>query len=388
MSLISSVDFLKHGVNTIRHFGFKSVDELKNDPLCRECKKRVDDKTSAVDKRVDGLHGMLTGGAATYFGSRLNAIEGPVLFYTTETVPRTGDAALSLHIFGVEKSIAEALLIQTMRALANESGFPNHSVRINSLGDDDSVARYTRELTNYLRKRADVLPPAARELMKEHAFSALMHLIERDDELARKSPNSLEYLSDPSRKHFREIIEYLDMSQTPYEIDSSLIGHHQCYSDALFAFDLFDEESNKLKEQPLYIRGGRYGTFVKRMSGLTVPAVSAVAVLRDKKAPTHLPKMKIPTPSVFVVQLGFGPKIKSLLLINELREAGIPVFQNLTSDSLSGQLLEAAERNTRFALIVGQKEFIDDSVILRDLHAQSQESVPISGIVRRLQRVL
>lgn len=388
MNSISSNDFLKRGIRTARHFGFKHIDEIKNDPLCKSCKKKIDDKTSAADKRTDGLSGMLTGGAAAYFQNKLNAIEGPVLFYSTETVPRTGDTALSLHVLGAHQSIAEAILIQTMRALAHDAGYPNHTVRINSLGDEDSVARYTRELTNYLRKRVDVMPASARELMKDHAFSALMHLIEKNDDLAHKSPNSLEYLSDPSRKHFREIVEYLDLSNTPYEIDPTLIGHHQCYSDALFAFDLLDTEQQRLPDQPLYIRGGRYNTFVKRMSGTNIPAVSAVAVLRDKKAPSEMPRFRNSTPSVFVVQLGFGPKIKSLLLINELREAGIPVSQNLISDSLGTQLAEAASQNARFALILGQKEFIDDSVILRDLHAQNQESIPLSAIVRRLQRVL
>src|SRR5690606_31890831 len=105
-----------------------------------------------------------------------------------------------------------------------------------------------------------------RELMKEHAIVALMHLIEREHDLARRSPNPLEYLTDASRKHFREIVEYLDMSGTPFEIDSKLIGHHDCYADALFAFDLLDEHRAPLAESPLYIRGGRYSTFVQKMS--------------------------------------------------------------------------------------------------------------------------
>ena len=128
----------------------------------------------------------------SYFDFKLNCIEGPSLFYTTEQVPRSGDIAVTFHVLNVKKSIAEALLIQTIRSFLNDIGYAHHTVRINSLGDSDSVTRYLRDLTNYLRKRLDEMPPAARELMKEHPLIALMYLIERDHELARKSPSRLE----------------------------------------------------------------------------------------------------------------------------------------------------------------------------------------------------
>ena len=36
-------------------------------------------------------------------------------------------------------------------------GYTEHTVRINSLGDTDSITRYSRELTNFLRKRLDLI---------------------------------------------------------------------------------------------------------------------------------------------------------------------------------------------------------------------------------------
>ena len=382
MSHISATDFLKKATNTAHHFGFSPVDRIKRDSRCKACPKRVDHKSSAVDRRTDALHGMLTSGMCSYFDHKLNGIEGPVLFYSTDQVPRSGEAAISLQVYNVEKSIAEALLIQTIRSLLADLGKTDYSVRVNSLGDQDSVARYVRELTNYLRKHIDTMPGAARELMKDHVFHALMHLIEKEHELAEKSPNPLEYLTDQSRKHFREIVEYLDMSEVPYEIDPLLIGHHQCYSDALFAFDVHEEES------PLLIRGGRYNSFVSRMSRTNTPAAGAVIVLRDKKAPARTPAPRAPkNPAAYIVQLGFGPKIKSLLLLNELRQAGIPVLQNIVSDSLSEQLRDAESQRTKYAIIIGQKEYIEGNVILRNLEARTQENIPTDRLIAHLKRV-
>lgn len=384
---VSVQEFIKSASHTAHHFGFTPLEKLKTDPQCKNCSVKIPHKASAQDRKNDSLYGMLTGGMCAYFDSKLNGIEGPALFYSTEQVPRTGDIAVSFHVMNVKKSIAEALLIQTIRSFITDMGFTNHSVRINSLGDTDSVTRYTRDLTIFLRKRLDDMPPQARELMKEHPMYALMYLIEKEHELVQKSPNPLEYLTDSSRKHFREIVEFLDMSGIPFEIDPKLVGHHDCYSDALFAFDIMNEQS--LKESPLYIRGGRYSTFVSKMSKTKVPAVGAVVILKDKKAPAHIPTTRIKQPSdIYLIQLGFGPKVKSLLLIEELRGVGVSVHQNVTSDSLSEQLRSAESKNARYAVILGHKEFIEGTVILRDLHKQNQQSVSISSIAPLLQGLI
>lgn len=385
---IGTQDFLKNAISTAHHFGFTPIERLKEHPACKDCTDKIEHKATAADRRNDALHGMLTQGMCAYFENKLNAIDGPALFYSLTEVPRTGEPAVVFHVFNVRKSIGEALLIHTVRSLLGDLGYHDHMVRINSLGDTDSVTRYIRELTNFLKKRIDDMPLSARELMKDHPLTALMHLIEKDHELARKGPNPLEYLTDISRKHFREIVEFLDESNTPFEIDPRLLGHHECYSDALFAFDLLTNEGERSPEPPLYIRGGRYNRFVEKMTRTKVPAVGAVIVLKDKKAPQGMgvPRMR-PESSIFMVQLGFGPKVRSLILIDELKRSGIPVQQNVMSDSLSDQLRLAEAKKASYAIIIGQKEYVENKVILRNLRAQTQTILPQSELTHYLQKV-
>jgi histidyl-tRNA synthetase len=376
-------DFLKVTNRAAEHFGFRSVDQIKKSPECRACEKKAPHTVTGTNKRIDSQQGLLSSGIAEYCDEKLHAIEGPILMYSTHQVPRTGESAVSFHIFNVEKSIAEAILIQVARGVANELGHTDHTVRINSLGCNESVTRYGRELGNYLRKRIDTMPTNARELMKEHPLLALQSLLDEKHDLAYSSPNPLEYLSDGSRKHFREIIEYLDMSDTPYEIDSKMLGHHECYSDALFALDIDTEEG---EVAPITARGGRFDEFTARNTGERTPAAGLVVTLNNSKAPARNPRTKPSKPSVYVVQLGFGPKVRSLLLVDSLRQAGIPVIHDLTSDSLSAQLRDAEERGVNYTIIVGQKEFVEGTVILRDMNARNQEYVPQESLVRKLKR--
>jgi histidyl-tRNA synthetase len=378
---LSSTEFLKQAVNTAEHFGFQTADSLKQSPECKQCTTSLPYSLTAAEKRLDDHGGLLVGGLATFCDAQLYALDKPTLLYEVRERPRTGEPTISFHIFNVPRSIAEAILIQTTRSLANDLGYGNHTVRINSLGDTDSVNRYSRELTNYLKKRLDVMPVQAREHMKEHALYALSYLIEKEHELAYRSPNPLEYLSDQSRKHFREIIEYLDMSETPYEIDPKLMGNHHCYSDALFSIDMADES-----DAPLTIRGGRYDEFVYRSTKNRFPAAGAVVTLQNSKIPARIPRTKLSLPSVYVVHLGFGPKIRSLLLIDTLRQAGINVHHDLASDSLSAQLRDAERRGVRYTIIIGQKEYVENTTILRDMNVRTQEYIPLDAIVKKLKR--
>lgn len=380
----SPTEFLRIAQHTAEHFGFKTVESLSKDPVCKNCTTSLPHSITDTDRTLDAVSGILTGGLARFCDERLHAFEAPVLLYSVETEANSNDTAVAFHIFNVSKSIAEAILIQTSRALAQELGYHEHTVRINSLGDSDSITRYGRELTNFLRKRLDLMPDSARELMKTHSLLALQDLVTLEHDLAFKSPNPLEYLSDLSRKHFRDIIEYLDMSETPYEIDPKMLGHHEYYSDALFAIDLPKLEDGL--DNPLHIRGGRFDAFVERKTKKKTSATGAVAILRERPAPARTPRFKLDTPLVSIIQLGFGPKIRSLMIVDELRKAGISVYQDLANDSLSAQLRDAEARGVKHVVIIGQKEFVDGTVILRDMEARKQEPIPHDMLVRKLKR--
>ncbi len=383
IELPSPTEFIKVATKTARHFGFDSLEHVKAHNVKAEGKRIQVQRIPVADRKVDNMHGLLTSGVSSYFENNLT-FGKPALFSTIEEVPRSGDLALTLHAVGVSKSIAETLLIQTMRSVLFDLGIENQVVRINSLGDRESTNRYTRELTNFFKKRMEDMTPQARELMKEHVFSALAHLLEKSHDLGFRAPSPLEHLSDQSRKHFREIIEYLDIANIPYEIDSRLMGHHLCYSDALFTIG----NPDPTVDSPISVRGGRYDEFVKRLTKQNIPATGAVMILRSRKVPSRIPKPEEALRSIFVVQLGFGPKIRSLLLMEDLKRAQIEAYQELASDSLGDQLRKAEALNVPYSLILGQKEYVDNTVIVRDMRSRSQESVPASLIVSHMKRLV
>ncbi len=76
------------------------------------------------------------------------------------------------------------------------------------------------------------------------------------------------------------------------------------------------------------------------------------------------------------------------MIIEQLKNAGIAVRHDLASDSLSTQLRDAEARGVRYTVIIGQKEFVDQTVILRDMKERNQENVPVDAMIKKLKKQL
>ena len=88
---------------------------------------------------------------------------------------------------------------------------------------------------------------------------------------------------------------------------------------------------------------------------------------------------------MYFIQLGFDAKLKSLNVIEILRKAKIPIAQSLSKDSLGTQLAVAEKTGMKYALIFGQKEALEDSVIVRDMESRSQDTVKLDKLLEYLK---
>ena len=95
---------------------------------------------------------------------------------------------------------------------------------------------------------------------------------------------------------------------------------------------------------------------------------------------------KILNPQICFMQLGFEAKLKSLRVIETFRVAGIPVIQSLAKDKMAGQVGMAEKNHTPVVVIMGKKEAMEDSVIIRDSATRSQETVPVTDIAVHLKK--
>ncbi len=295
---------------------------------------------------------------------------------------KKGEKTLSLEIIGANKAIAEAILIETAFSILREEGHENLSVSLNSVGDRDSQNRFFRELGAYYRRALPLLPASCRALLKNAPLELLKCGHEKCHSLANEAPKSVGFLSDTSREHLKETLEYLEELEISYQMNPLLVGERVFTSDTVFEIHT---NAGSEKEQTL-ASGCRYNTLAKRLGWRRdSPAVGLKILLCRDKQKKKTTILRFATPKIFFLQLGVAAKLKSLKVIELLRQAGIALEHSLAREKLLSQL-SAGEAKHPYSLIMGQREALEDSVIVRNNATRAQETVRVSEVAGFLKK--
>ncbi|MAZ40795.1 histidine--tRNA ligase [bacterium] len=306
-----------------------------------------------------------------------------------------------LEVIGTDKSIADAMTIKVMATVLEEVGIENIVVDINSLGDKECRTAYKRALVNYFKKHSGKLNAHEKDLLKNNPLRLLDSKNPELEKLKEDAPTSMEFLTGESKKHFKEVLEYLDALDITYQINNTLVRGLDYYSRTVFEFieqpkEAPEGEGGDKKEEasaPLSLGGGgRYNYLGKALGAKQdVPGVGAALgvdrILMDESVKNLTPRI-VKKPKVYFIQLGFEAKLKSLGVIEILRKARLPIRQSLSKDGLSAQLGTAEKLRIPWVVIMGQKEVLENCVIVRNMEDRSQTNVPIEELADYIKKVI
>jgi len=292
----------------------------------------------------------------------------------------------ALDIIGSFESVAEAIAIRTAVAILADHGHEKIIVDINSLGDKNSILQFEKELTNFSKKYGSSMPPEVRQQLKKDPFEVLHCDHEKWREVRDRAPQSLSFLSEQSIEHFREVLEYLETLEIPYRINNSLIGHRHYCSHTIF--EIKNSEPKESTQDEIFAIGTRHNYIAKRVGfKRDVPMMS---VNLNFKKPLATPKIffkKQKQPRFFFIQFGSIARLKSLTIIESLRQAHIPVYHQLNDNKFVGQLASAESLKTPYVIIMGQKEALEGTVVVRHMPTRSQEIVPVPNLSLYLNKL-
>jgi histidyl-tRNA synthetase len=295
------------------------------------------------------------------------------------------DRTFNLEIIGNSKSIAEAMLIETTFVIAKEQYSKEElMVELNTIGDKESLARFTRELGVFYKKHYSEVPAHCRAIIKKDIFEIFNCKDEKCLALQEHAPKALSYLTETSRKHFMEVLEYLESLHIPYTINHKLIGARSYCSGILFEVKACTGETCHT-----IAIGERYNSLSKKVWGKKeTPAIGvAIQIYSTSGSMGKKNVVKVKNPKFYFIQLGFDAKLKSLQIMELLRQAKIPVSQGLSKDKLAAQIATVEKLKIPYIIIMGQKEAMENSVVVRDMNTRSQDTVPVADLVAYLKKV-
>lgn len=296
------------------------------------------------------------------------------------------------HQFGLEtigeaSPMAEAELIFLSFILFKELGL-DVSIQINSIGCPDCRSSYIKVLKEYYSSRKKYLCETCKKRWSKNPLR-LLDCKETDcRELSLDAPHIIDHLDEECRKHFTKVLEYLDEAEVPYTLNPRIVRGLDYYNRTCFEIWPSDEETSS---QNALGGGGRYDYLIKELGGRETPAVGLalgleriIILLKEKNIKPPVDSR----PLIFVAQLGESAKKKSLRLYERLRKEGFRLAQAFTKDSLKNQLSLADKLEARFTLILGQKEVLDKTILLRDMENGSQEVIDFNKIVSEIKKRL
>ncbi|NNM83907.1 hypothetical protein HKL94_01660 [Candidatus Parcubacteria bacterium] len=282
-------------------------------------------------------------------------------------------ATIQFHALGSDHAIAEAVIIRAILSLARDLFHEEPVLRINSMGDKETRARYARELSNFFKKRSGTLPEECVNRSKQDVFLAAELTIAQ--ECAEELPAPTEHLSDASRKRFEDLLEYLEMTETPFELARTLISRGSIWNDTCFEITVGSRR---------VAWGSRYNDLVRHFFP-SAPFSAVGAVFQIGSEGTAKAKSKPSRLRFSFVHIGDEAKRLSIGLAEEFRRAHVPLAQDIGVESLAEQLHLAERRGSPYLLIMGRKEALEGSAILRNRKTQEQTILPLEGLAERLK---
>jgi histidyl-tRNA synthetase len=288
------------------------------------------------------------------------------------------------EVFGDAGPASDAEMVDLLLRFLREIGVPDAHVLVNSLGDAAARVRYKAALVDHLTPKLAGLSPSSQRRLEGNPLRILDSKDPHDIEAVSDAPSILEVLSPEDTAHFAAFRRHLDALGAPYEVAPRLVRGLDYYTRTLFEIK---GATAKLGAGDTLVGGGRYDGMVGDLGGPSVPAIGFAAGVERLVIASELPA----SPRVidaYVAPVGDASTDYALVLARDLRASGVATELDGRQASLKAQLRRASAVGARFALIAGEDEVARGVVQLKDLSAQSQETVARADVVATLRRKL
>jgi histidyl-tRNA synthetase len=289
-----------------------------------------------------------------------------------------------IEIIGESDSIVDVQSVLIMYKVLQELGLNDLIVKINSIGDDKCRPTYRKDLIKNLRNNKDSLCEDCQKRIKTNPLRVLDCKNEKCQQVLLGAPQSIDYLCEECKKHLKDTLEYLDELKIPYLLESKLVRGLDYYTRNVF-------EIESTRSGVVLAGGGRYDNLAKVLGGGNISACGAAAgierIINEMKETKNRPMLK-DVPDIFFTQIGPLAKKKSLPILENLRKAGLKVGESFGKNGLKDQLGKANRLGVKAVIILGQKEAINDKILIRNMKTSKQVEIKQEEIVKELKKIL
>ena len=291
------------------------------------------------------------------------------------------------EIIGDSDPVYDGQIILATLGFLNSFKIKNLRLQINTTGCRVCRPTYRTRLKDYYKNHKSKMCQNCVNRYEKNPLRLLDCKEPGCIELKIKAPIILDYLCTACNNHFKGVLELVEDNGILYDPKPHLVRGLDYYNRTVF--EVF--AAGEAEGLGAIAAGGRYDYLSELIGGRPIQSVG-VAIGLERIIEAMRIQEIVPKPKskgkVFFTAMGDQAKKMSLRLINNLRSSGIAVAEALGKRSLKAQMKQADKVGAVLALIYGQKEAFESTVIVRDMKTGAQETVVVDKLVEEVKKRL
>lgn len=293
-----------------------------------------------------------------------------------------------VEVFGLNGPDVDAELIMMTARLWRELGIDKHvRLELNSIGSTEDRANYRTALIAFLEQHEEVLDEDCKRRMHTNPLRVLDTKNSDVQAILGDAPRLSDYLSEESKQHFTGLCELLDAAGIEYTVNERLVRGLDYYNRTVFEWI-----TESLGAQGTVCGGGRYDGLVEQLGGKPTPAVGfAMGLERLVLMMETLDLTEVRRGvDVYMVTAGEGTMMAGMKLAEQLREQvpGLRVMNHFGGGNFKKQFKRADKVGAAVALVLGENEVADGTVVVKDLIGGEQTTMSQQDAVTKLSELV
>ncbi len=293
-----------------------------------------------------------------------------------------------VEVFGIDGPDVDAELIMMTARLWRELGIAEHvRLELNSIGSLAARADYRSALIEYLEQHQDVLDEDCKRRMYTNPLRVLDSKNPDVQAILGDAPELADYLDAESKQHFSGLCELLDAAGIEYTVNQRLVRGLDYYNRTVFEWI-----TESLGSQGTVCGGGRYDGLVEQLGGKATPAVGfamgleRLVLMMETLGNTEVRR----SVDVYIVTAGEGTTMAGMKLAEQLREQvpGLRVMNHCGGGNFKKQFKRADKVGAAVALVLGENEIAEKTVVLKDLLGGQQTTLSQTDIASQLAHLV
>ncbi|MWP62362.1 histidine--tRNA ligase [Gilliamella sp. Pas-s25] len=289
-----------------------------------------------------------------------------------------------VEVFGLDGPNIDAELILLTARFWKALGIEQHtSLELNSIGSIEARANYRNALVAFLEQHKDKLDEDCLRRMYTNPLRVLDSKNPVVQELLNQAPKLFDYLDEDSKQHFEGLCRLLDNAGIKYNINQRLVRGLDYYNRTVFEW-----VTSSLGAQGTVCGGGRYDGLVSQLGGQPTPAVGfamgveRLVLLVQAVNPSFNRDNLI---DVYMISSGDEKTIAAAQGVAEQLRDGLPdwrIMTNYGSSNFKKQFAKADKLGAKIAVIIGENELANQSVMIKNLQTGEQVEVAQKEVVQ------